>query len=384
MQKILIVAGEPSGDLHASEVVKQIRHKSSAFEFYGMGGELMEATGVKLIYHIEDSAVMGISEVLTAIPRFAQKRAKLKRFLREQRPSVIMLVDFSGFNLNLAKFAHRLGCPVVYYFPPKAWAWRPSRARTVAQTVSAVAAIFPFEADFYRQAGAPTHFVGHPLLDIVPTTETVAGARAQLGLDPERPVVGLMPGSRRREVNPLLPVMREVANRLCYRFPDCQFVLPLAPGITISTKPTRSMHQLNDSPFSATITTVDSTQVYTAMRASDLMIIASGTATLEAALVGTPMIIIYKFSALTWWLSQRFVQLTHSGLPNIIAGEEIVPELLQDQANVERVTTAAEDLLANPEQRVTQQQRLATIRQQLGASGAATRVADLVLSYTEH
>ena len=152
MQKILIVAGEPSGDLYASEVVKQIRHKSSAFEFYGMGGGLMEAAGVKLIYHIEDSAVMGISEVLTTIPRFAQKRAKLKRFLREQRPSVIMLVDFSGFNLNLAKFAHRLGCPVVYYIPPKAWAWRPSRARTVAQTVSAVAAIFPFEADFYHYA----------------------------------------------------------------------------------------------------------------------------------------------------------------------------------------------------------------------------------------
>ena len=144
------------------------------------------------------------------------------------------------------------------------------------------------------------------------------------------------------------------------------------------------MHQLSDSPFSATITTVDSTQVHAAIRASDLMIIASGTATLEAALIGTPMIIIYKLSTLSWWLSQRLVQLTHSGLPNIIAGEEIVPELLQGQANVERVTAIAEELLANPEQRIAQQQRLATIRQQLGAPGAATRVADLVLSYTQH
>ncbi len=367
MTKILVVAGEPSGDLHATEVIKRLVCQCPKIRFFGMGGDLMEQVGVRLMYHIRDSAVMGFSEVLTAIPKFAEKRANLKKFLRQEQPAVTILVDFSGFNLSLAKYAHRLGLSVVYYIPPKAWAWRASRAKTVARSTSAVAAIFPFEADFYQKAGANTHFVGHPLLDIAQSKHSVLSARNELGLNSTGRTIGLMPGSRQLEVNTLSPLMIAVANRLSNRFPDCQFVLPLATGINLETPPN--------------ITIVSASQAYTAMRSADLMLIASGTATLESALIGTPMIILYQLSSLTWWLSKRLVQLTHSGLPNIIAGCEIVPELLQKQANLDQVFTIAENHLSNPDLLTAQRQRLSEIRKKLGEEGAAERVANIVRSY---
>ena len=367
MTKVLVVAGEPSGDLHAAEVIKHLVCQCPEINFFGMGGDLMQQAGVRLIYHIRDSAVMGFTEVVSAIPKFALKQANLKKFLRQERPSMTILVDFSGFNLGLAKYANRLSLPVIYYIPPKAWAWRASRARAVARSTSAVASIFPFEANFYKQAGANTYFVGHPLLDIAKSKHSVSSARKELGINSNGQIIGLMPGSRQSEVNTLLPLMTAVANRLRQRFPESQFILPLAAGIKLEAPPY--------------ITIVSSSQAYTVMRAADLMLIASGTATLESALIGTPMIIVYQLSTLTWWLSKRLVQLAHSGLPNIIAGYEIVPELLQKQANLDRVFTTAENHLSNPELLTAQRQRLSEIRKALGDAGAAGRVADLVRHY---
>ncbi len=367
----MFVAGEPSGDLQASRVAAALKGLAPDFALLGMGGDLMEAAGVELIYHIRDSAVMGIGEVFTAIPAFLKKRKHLKHLIRTKRPDAVVLVDFGDFNMALARFAHGLGIPVIYYIPPKAWAWRPNRAKKIAKMTTAVASIFPFAAEFYREAGANVEFVGHPLLDFAQIDLSCAEARRMIGLDEDYPVLGLMPGSRRREVERLLPVMLEVTDQVHQTVPDCQFVLPLAPGIDSTTLPEMPLVK------------VVRKQVYEAMRASDLMLIASGTATLEATCLGTPMIVVYKMSGLSWHILRKLVKLELSGLPNVIAGREIVPELLQDQVTAERIVPIALELLQAPEKREVQQESLYWVYEQLGEPGAAQRTAQLILSHIQ-
>ena len=366
---VVIIAGEPSGDLHASQVARRLKEKLPEIELAGMGGDLMESAGVKLLFHIRDSAVMGISEVLNMIPAFLQKQRDLKKLIATKKPSVVVLVDFGDFNLGIAKFAHQLNIPTIYYIPPKAWAWRGNRVDKLAKTTSIIASIFPFETEFYRKKGANVEFVGHPLLDVAQTDFTQTEAQKSLDIADNYPVVGLMPGSRRKEIQCLLPIMLEVAQNLLQRIPSCQFILPLAPGIDRQSLP--------NMPFVEIIEDA----VYPSMRAADLMLVASGTATLEAACIGTPMIIVYKVSLLTWWIIQHFVNLEFSGLPNIIAGREIVPELLQDEVTTNQVTATAIDLLENPEQCQKQRQELKQVSKSLGLIGARKRVADLILNY---
>ena len=367
----MIIAGEPSGDLQASRVAAELKEIAPDLALFGMGGDLMAEAGVELIYHIRDSAVMGIGEVFTAIPAFLKKREHLKHLIRTKRPDAVVLVDFGDFNMPLARFAHGLGIPVIYYIPPKAWAWRPNRAKKIAKTTTAVASIFPFAADFYREAGANVEFVGHPLLDFARTDLSGAEARRALGLDADCPVLGLMPGSRRREIERLLPVMLGVTDQIHQAVPDCQFVLPLAPGIDSTTLPEMPL------------VSVVRGSVYEAMRASDLMLVASGTATLEAACLGTPMIVVYKMSRLSWHILRKLVKLELSGLPNVIAGREIVPELLQNQVTTKRITPIALELLQNPEKREAQQETLRWVYEQLGESGAAKRTAQLILNHIQ-
>ena len=366
---VVIIAGEPSGDLHASQVARRLKERLPEIELAGMGGDLMGSAGVKLLFHIRDSAVMGISEVLNMIPAFLQKQRDLKKLIATKKPSVVVLVDFGDFNLGIAKFAHQLNIPTIYYIPPKAWAWRGNRVDKLAKTTSIIASIFPFETEFYRKKGANVEFVGHPLLDVAQTDFTQTEAQKSLDIADNYPVVGLMPGSRRKEIQCLLPIMLEVAQNLLQRIPSCQFILPLAPGIDRQSLP--------NMPFVEIIEDA----VYPSMRAADLMLVASGTATLEAACIGTPMIIVYKVSLLTWWIIQHFVNLEFSGLPNIIAGREIVPELLQDEVTTNQVTATAIDLLENPGQCQKQRQELKQVSKSLGLIGARKRVADLILNY---
>ena len=369
MPTIMISAGEPSGDLQASRVAAELRELATNLALFGMGGDLMEEAGVELIYHIRDSAVVGIGDVFTAIPAFLKKREHLKHLIRTKHPDALVLVDFGDFNMPLARFAHRLGIPVIYYIPPKAWAWRPNRAKKIAKTTTAVASIFPFAAEFYREAGANVEFVGHPLLDFARTDLSCAEARRALGLREDCPVLGLMPGSRRREVERILPVMLAVKDQINQVVPDCQFVLPLAPGIDSATLP--EMPSVK----------VVAGSVYEAMRASDLILIASGTATLEATCLGTPMIVIYKMSRLSWHILRALVKLELSGLPNVIAGREIVPELLQDQVTPERIAPITLELLQSSKKREAQRESLRWVYEQLGEPGAAKRTAQLILSY---
>lgn len=370
----MIVAGEPSGDLHASHVVQALKAKCSEISFHGMGGDMMEEAGVSLDIHIRDSAVMGFAEAFAVLPKFLKKQALLKKRIRQQTLDALLLIDFAEFNMPLAKYAHTQGVRVIYYIPPKAWAWRPGRAKKLAKRANAIASIFPFETEFYQDAGAPAEFVGHPLVDFAKTDLTSTQAREKLGLQNNTQVIGLMPGSRRSEVQRMLPIMLKAAANVVKDYADSEWVLPLAPGISeelishctegIEGVPTiKLLHDLT----------------YTAMRAATLMLITSGTATLEAACIGSPMIILYRTSWLNWRIINALTPLEHSGLPNLIAKKHIVPELLQDDLTPNTLTELTLDLLRNPEKLKTQRDSLNTVYQQLGESGAAERTAQLVL-----
>ncbi|MFQ6044296.1 MAG: lipid-A-disaccharide synthase [Candidatus Poribacteria bacterium] len=367
MLKIMFVAGEASGDLHASRVAARIKQLMPEASLFGMGGDLMLAAGVDLEYNIADSAVMGFSEVLSSIPTLWQRLNRLKEIAASCRPNALVLIDFPDFNMRLARYVHQLNIPVIYYIPPKAWAWRRYRARQIARITTVVASIFPFEAEFYRQAGANVVYVGHPLLDFARSALSQREARERFCLNPDEPVFGLIPGSRNKEIDRLLPVMLQMAHRIRKVIPTCQFLLPLAPTI--------SKAMLPEMPFVQVI----EGEVYNVMRACNLMCVASGTATLEAALMLTPMIIIYKVSLSTWIIAKSLVKLTHSGLPNIIAGREIVPELLQSRASPQLISKIAIELLSDPKKIARQKAEFAKIRERLGTEGAVERTAKLVL-----
>ena len=377
--KVMIVAGEPSGDLHASQVAHHLKARCPDITLFGMGGDRMEKASVKLDFHIRDSAVMGFADVITVLPMFLRKQAYLKQRIREERPDALLLVDFAEFNMPLAKFAQRQGVPVVYYIPPKAWAWRASRAQKLAKWANVVAAIFPFEAEFYRNAGANTEFVGHPLVDFAQTSLSPQAAREHLNLcETEGPVIGLMPGSRRSEIHHIFPIMLEAAANIAKVYPDAQWILPLAPGIPRELI-VKYQHELKAELPPIKIVE-DAT--YPAMRASTLLLVTSGTATLEAACIGTPMIILFRTASLNWHIVKALTPLERSGLPNLIAGRDIVPELLQTGLTPSALTELSLDFLQNPQKREAQREALQTIYAQLGTTGAAERTAELVLEFS--
>ena len=385
--KIMIVAGEPSGDLHASHVARQLKALCPDITLFGMGGDQMEAVSVKLDLHIRDSAVMGFADVITVLPMFLRKQAYLKRRIREDRPDVLLLVDFAEFNMPLARFAQRQGVSVVYYIPPKAWAWRANRARKLAKWANVVAAIFPFEAEFYRNSGANAEFVGHPLVDFARTSLSTQAARERLNIcetadDPEAPVIGLMPGSRRSEIHHIFPVMLKAAANIAQVYPNAQWILPLAPGIS---RDLIAKHQQElcrgwvTQPLQIPSIKIVENQTYQAMRASTLLLVTSGTATLEATCIGAPMIILFCTAALNWHIIKALTPLNRSGLPNLIAGRDIVPELLQTELTPTALTALALDFLKYPQKRETQREALQAVYTQLGTAGAAERTAELVL-----
>ena len=382
--KIMIVAGEPSGDLHASHVAHRLTTLCPNITLFGMGGDLMEEASVTLDFHIRDSAVMGFADVITVLPTFLRKQAHLKRRIREERPDVLLLVDFAEFNMPLAKFAWKHGVPVVYYIPPKAWAWRAKRAQKLAKWANVVAAIFPFEAEFYRNAGANAEFVGHPLVDFAKTPLSTQAARAHLNLsdiaDAEStPVIGLMPGSRRSEIRHILPVMLSAAANIAQVYPNAEWILPLAPGISHDLI-AQCQQEQNQSGIQIPDIKIVEDVTYPAMRASTLLLVTSGTATLEAACLGTPMIIVFRTASLNWHIVRSLTSLERSGLPNLIAGRDIVPELLQTELTPTTLTDLSLDFLQNPQKRETQREALQRVHAQLGTAGAAERTAELVFS----
>ena len=372
-KKILLVAGEVSGDLHGSRLVEAIQRIDPDIEFFGIGGEGLERAGMKLLYPSQSLSVVGITEVFFKLSAILKALQGLKKSIDRERPDLVILVDFPDFNLRLAKMAQRKGIPILYYIGPQVWAWRPRRIKLIARLVKKMIVLFPFEVPLYQAAGVDVEWVGHPLLDIVKPTLSREKAFQQFGLDPRRRTVGLLPGSRKHEVERLLPPLLASAHLLQKEIPDLQFVIPLAPGLPKTLLLSRMGN------ISVPVAVVEGF-TYDVMNLSELLIVASGTATLEGAIVGKPMIIVYKVSFLSYWVGRALIRLDHIGLVNLVAEKEIVPELIQKDVNPQQIADEAFRILRDPILSRKMAESVNKVRQKLGELGAAERAARIVTS----
>jgi lipid-A-disaccharide synthase len=372
---IMLSAGEASGDLHGATMCRAIRDLDPSIRLVGMGGSRMAAAGVEILVDPTAQAAVGTSEALNRVPALVRAYKLLVRRLREARPLVIVLIDFPEFNLRLARQARRAGIPVVYFIPPQLWAWRRGRVRQMARRVTKVLAAFPFEKSLYEEAGVPVEFVGHPLLDVVPSDLDHARARERLGVADRRVLVGLLPGSREQEISRLLPRMLDAAARLAVDGKR-SFVLGLAPSV--DRKRVAAMLERTAKAGGPPIEIVEG-MTYEVMAAADALLIASGTATLEAALLGAPMVVCYRVSRMTELMARLLTRSPWISLPNIVAGRGVVPEILQDDATAERFAAEVEILLVDPVAATAQRAAFKELRERLGKPGVGERAARAVL-----
>jgi lipid-A-disaccharide synthase len=372
-KKILLVAGEVSGDLHGSHLVEAIQSIDPEIQFFGVGGEGLERAGMEVLYPSQSLSVVGITEVFFKLRAVLKALHGLKKSIDRERPDLVILIDFPDFNLRLAKIAHRRGIPILYYISPQVWAWRPKRMKLIARLVKKMIVLFPFEVPLYEAAGVDVEWVGHPLLDIVKPTLSKEKAFQQFGLDPNRRTVGLLPGSRIHEIERLLPPLLASARFLQEEIPDLQFVIPLAPGLP------RTLLSPWMKNISVAVKVVEGF-TYDAMNLSELLIAASGTVTLEGAILEKPMIIVYKVSLPSYWIARALIQVDHIGLVNLVAEKEIAPELIQNDVNPQRISDEALRILRDPllSRKVAESMR--EVRQKLGEPGAAERAAHVALS----
>lgn len=381
-RRLMIVAGEPSGDAHAAALVDALRNAepNSELEFFGATGPLMRAAGVESVVQSDQLAILGLLEIGLALPKFWRAYESLKRAALERMPDAVILVDWPDFNLKLARSLHRRGLKIIYYISPQLWAWRGYRARSIERNVDLLLSILPFEKDWYAERGIDqVEYVGHPLAGEVQARYDRAEFCRQVKLDPKLPIISLLPGSRRKELERILPPMLEAAALISARHPQVQFVVVVAPG--------RSSDEIRDivraqratpEPLPACLHIV-SGQSREALAASDAAAIASGTATLEAALLETPMVVVYKESLINWHTLGRLITVDHYGLVNLVADERVATELMQDDLNGERL--ASELLLLLDEQtNENVRERLREAANQLGEGGASQRAAETILA----
>ena len=373
---IMLSAGEASGDLHGATMCRALLALDPGLRLIGMGGPRMAAAGVEILVDPTAHAAMGTSEAIGRVPGLYRAYKLLVRRLREARPMAVVLIDFPEFNLRLAKQARRAGIPVVYFIPPQLWAWRRGRIRQMAKRVTRVLAAFPFEESLYEEAGVPVEFVGHPLLDVVPSDLDRAKARERLCLGERQTLVGLLPGSRQQEVERLLPFMLDAAARLSRADGRRCFVLGLAASVDRGLV---TVHLRRASEAGGPPVEVVEGLTHEVMAASDVLLIASGTATLEAALLGVPMVVCYRVSRLTEVVARLLTRSAWISLPNIVAGRGAVPEILQDKVTGARLASEAERLLVDSVAATAQRAAFKEVRSRLGQPGVGARAARAVL-----
>jgi lipid-A-disaccharide synthase len=371
-RRIMIVAGEASGDMHGADLVREILVRDPGCEFFGIAGQYMRTAGVRALFRAEDVAGLGLTELASTIQRTVGAMLKLRAILRREKPDLLILIDFAEFNMILSKAGKSAGVPVLYYITPQVWAWRRGRVRKLVERADRLAVVLPFEAELFARAGERAAFVGHPLLDKVRVSQTRAETLERHRLESGARLLALLPGSRRREVRYLLPPMIEAA-RVLHREHQLTPCLALAhtlePGELgdLSSVDLDGIHIIQN-------------DTYNIVAASDVALVASGTATLETALLGCPMVIAYKMSAATYLVARMLITgVNFIGMPNILAGAAIVPELIQSEVTGTRLASAAGALLRQPLRGRTIE-ALNRIRSQLGAPGAATRVAAMALA----
>lgn len=368
--RIMIIAGEASGDLHGAGVVRELKRRNADIDIYGIGGEKMQAEGMQLLYHVRELSIMGFIEVLKHLPLIRSVEKTLEVMLTARRPDVLLLIDYPGFNLRFAERARRFGIKILYYISPQVWAWNPRRVTKMRSVVDKMLVVFPFEVEIYRKHGIAVEFVGHPLLDVLGTPQDRHMFCTRYGFDPSKPIVGLFPGSRRQELNKIFPHMLGAADILA-QSDDAQCAVGVA-SVLAGDDLTSFMHNGSTVRFIHNAT-------YDLMANSDVALVTSGTATLETACFGTPMVVVYKTSWLTYLIGRMLIRIKNIGLVNIVAGRTIVPELVQHRVTAASMAAAAKRFLSDVALRTQTRQALAGVKEKLGIPGASRRVAETIL-----
>jgi lipid-A-disaccharide synthase len=373
--RILLSSGEASGDLYAGELLSELRRREPSLEAFGLGGPRSRAAGADLVVDIREISVMGLVEVLHKIPALKRAMSSLTDAAGWRKPDAAVLVDFSGFHLRLARRLSEKGIPILYYVSPQVWAWRRGRIRRIRELVDQMLVILPFEEELYRKEGVPVRYVGHPLVDLVAPTRSRERFCADLGLDPGRPILLFLPGSRKREVELHAPVLREVMESLRRERPELQFLMSRAPTVE------RAWIEGALGGFPPELPLLEG-ETYDGLKHAALAVVASGTATVEAALSETPMIVVYRVGRLTYALGRPFVDVPYYSMVNLIAGREVVPELIQHDMNRDRILAEVEKLL-RPQAVAEMRDGLREVKRRLGGNGASGRAADAVLSFVQ-
>jgi lipid-A-disaccharide synthase len=371
--RILLSSGEASGDLYASELLRELRIRAPSIEAFGLGGARSKAEGSALLVDLDEISVIGLVEVVWKIPALKRAMARLEGEARARKPDAAILVDFSGFHLRLAKRLREMGVPVLYYVSPQVWAWRRGRIRRIRDLVDEMLVILPFEEAFYREEGVRVRYVGHPLVDLVEPARPREKFCSDLGLDSARPIVLFLPGSRRREIELHVPVFREVVEELRRDRPGLQMIMSRAPTVDASWI---------EAGLGGTIANVRLLEggTYDGMKHAAVAVVASGTATVEAALSETPMVVVYRVGRLTYALGRPFVRLPFFSMVNLIAGRRLVPELIQGGMTADAIRGEVEALL-EPGGAEEMKRGLREVKAKLGGKGASARAAEAVLAF---
>jgi lipid-A-disaccharide synthase len=372
VKRVMIIAGEASGDMHASGVVRELKRRDPAVDVFGMGGDNMAREGMDVTVHMSHMSFMGFVEVVRHLRTILRVQQALELVLDTRRPDVVLLVDYPGFNLRFAQAARRRNIPVLYYISPQVWAWHRSRVKKMKKLVDKMHVIFPFEVEIYAAEGVPVEFVGHPLVERLAAHTTRAEFLQRNGLSPGRKLLGLFPGSRLQEIERILPAMISTAERLCTMM-DLQVAIGVASNLgkqalSAYVPPSSGFHLIEHG-------------TYDLMHHADAAIVTSGTATLETGWFGTPMAIVYKTSPLTYAIGRLLVDVDHIGLVNIVAGKGIVPEFIQGTCTPDRLVETMKPLLTDDAAAAAMRTSLAVVRERLGAGGASSRVASSILSW---
>ena len=375
-KRVVMVAGEASGDLHGGALLRELRARLPGIEVTGVGGPGLREAGMQAVADTAAIAGMGLVEAADKLWALLGAYLRLRRLLRSDPPDLLVLIDFPEFNLRLARVAKRLGVPVLYYIGPQVWAWRRGRARAMGSTVDRLLVVFPFEPSWYESEGVEASYVGHPLVDCVRPTRAREETLSRYGLDPERKTVVLLPGSRDQEVRRLLPPLVRAAEILGTQR-RYQFAAAVAPMLD----PAQVERVVRAASVPIAVVAGDT---YNLIHASDLALVASGTATLETALLERPMVIAYRVAPLTYALARLLVRVPFIGMPNLIARRKVVPELVQGEATGERIAAEARTILETPVVRDDIVAGLRDVRMRLGSGGAAARAAEVALEMLEH
>ncbi len=372
----LIIAGEASGDLHGSMLVSEIKTCFPEARFTGMGGRRMQKAGVDRLFGIERMGAVGIVEVLGDFGHYYNVYRTLMKEIATRSYDAVILIDYPTLNLRLAKQARRFDCPVFFFIGPQIWAWRKGRVREIRESVSKMFVILPFEEKLYLDAGVDAEFVGHPFVDLVHPTRTREESLIKYSLNPKSKTIGLLPGSRMNEINSLLNVMVQAAEKINSEMGSCQFLLPVADSID----PKLIRKYLGDNPLDIQLL---EGQSYDVMNSCDMLIIASGSATLEAGIIGCPMVIVYKLNPLTYFLAKLLVNVPLVGLVNIVAEEQVVPELIQNKVTAENISAEVLAVIRAPEKEKAIRKRLLNIKNTLGAPGVMKVVANRIAVFMD-